>query len=578
MPELTVSKKTVAELLSGGDYVIPDYQRPYSWDEEKCGVLWDDIVEFSESKTNSYDGDDYFLGTIVICRENNGEIHVIDGQQRIISLMLLLRAFYAHLEEMPADPKVDGLKRQIEPCVWHVDRIEHTVKDPEAIRIHSKVATEKDNDVFHEIMSTGKYLGNRTASKYKRNFDKFREWCARYATDAPFQWHDLCVNIFTKCVLLPIECTDVDAGLTIFNTLNDRGLELSDSDVFKAKIYQNKKTDKEKQEFIVQWRKLEQNAEDAGVSITDLFRYYSHYLRGKAKNEKKEVALRKFYAQKQNRYEEFNNAHSTKLIDDLIILSELWINIHRYEPIEPIKAGDKESKEVTQYLHCLLRYPNEYWKYIVSVFYLKNRDSDQFGSICLQFLKKLVAFLYKKFIERPTVNAIKGPTYKACIGLCTHGSYEFSGTLYESSESFRQRISTVHNSRVAFGLMLLHAYLNPKQTEIIPANFQIEHIFPKKWQSANYNGWDREGADQYLNKFGNRIAIEKRLNTQAGNKYFGEKKTAYQRSTIANVQELSKYHKDDWIKGDIEARDKEFANTIYAFFHDQLNLEEPLAE
>ena len=79
MPELSVSKKTVYEILSsmqGKKFIIPEYQRPYSWDEEKCETLWNDLVNFYYSKIDS----EYFLGTIVTCKTDKG-LEVIDGHK-----------------------------------------------------------------------------------------------------------------------------------------------------------------------------------------------------------------------------------------------------------------------------------------------------------------------------------------------------------------------------------------------------------------------------------------------------------------------------------------------------------------
>ena len=118
MAELSVSKKSIKNFLSikEAKFIIPDYQREYSWDEEKCDILWEDITNFSKEKE-----EEYFLGTIVICG-NKEKIEVIDGQQRITSLFLLLRAFYKKLEEMKEDDNIKGLKLQIEPCIWKIDQ------------------------------------------------------------------------------------------------------------------------------------------------------------------------------------------------------------------------------------------------------------------------------------------------------------------------------------------------------------------------------------------------------------------------------------------------------------------------
>jgi len=119
MAELHVSKKSIGKLFSemqNKKFVIPDYQRPYKWDVEKCETLWNDIEHFfqTEGRTDA----DYFLGTIVSYVNGDKNPEIIDGQQRITSFLLLLRAFYRKLEGMAEDPQVTGLKNQLAPCVW----------------------------------------------------------------------------------------------------------------------------------------------------------------------------------------------------------------------------------------------------------------------------------------------------------------------------------------------------------------------------------------------------------------------------------------------------------------------------
>ena len=62
------------------------------------------------------------------------------------------------------------------------------------------------------------------------------------------------------------------------------------------------------------------------------------------------------------------------------------------------------------------------------------------------------------------------------------------------------------------------------------------------------------------------MIFEKKLNIQAGNGYFGVKKGKYALSSIASVVELSNYPENDWLKEDIEQREKEFKNTLIEYF------------
>jgi uncharacterized protein with ParB-like and HNH nuclease domain len=562
MPELNVSRKNISKLFSemqDKKYIIPDYQRPYKWDEEKCEILWNDITTFFLDKK---DNEEYFLGTIVTCKgeDHANTIEIIDGQQRITSLFLLLRAFYKKLEIMQEDENIIGLKSQIAPCLWNVDPISRKVKDKSKIHIESKVATENDNNVFHEILKTGN-VDEQIDDLYTTNYSFFYKKCEEYARDNPIYWQPLCVTILEKCIVLPIECENVDTALTIFSTLNDRGMPLSDADIFKAQIYRTKNTDEGKKEFTDNWKELTETVEDSKLSLDDLFRYYSHIIRAKNNDKSKEIGLRKFYA---------SNNHSKlkepELITDLIDLAEFWFSLNTGE--SKINDIEKISVESRKYLHCLQCYPNEYWKYITSVFFYKNKDNENFIDIFPPFLKKLTAFLYAKFVEKPTVNAIKNDIYQGYIDVYHDNQIKFAVSIKD--DQFKKLVVHSGSLKIAKGMILLHAYQNPKQQSLIPNNFEVEHIFPRVWQTANYNGWSKLEADEYLEKYGNKVAIEKKVNIHAGNGYFGRKKIKYQASKISEVIDLSNYSKNDWVKDDIIERENNFSSAIFNFINDNI--------
>ncbi|MEO7859467.1 MAG: DUF262 domain-containing protein [Nitrospirales bacterium] len=304
MAELNVTKKSISSLFSemqGSKFIIPAYQRPYKWDLEKCEILWQDLTGFFEERKSN---EEYYLGTVVTCRNDESgkvEIEVIDGQQRITSLLLLLRAFYTKLENSAiVDENITGLKNQIAPCIWDVDSISGRVSDTNLIHIESRVATESDNDVFHAILRTGQ-ANDKATDLYSKNYHYFFSKCEEYAKTNPIHWQKFCVTILKNCIILPIDCEKLDTALTIFSTLNDRGMPLSDSDIFKAQLYRTK-TPAEKSDFTAAWRELTETVDEAGVSLDDLFRNYSHVVRGRTGDKTKEIGLRKFYAGADNRY------------------------------------------------------------------------------------------------------------------------------------------------------------------------------------------------------------------------------------------------------------------------------------
>lgn len=563
MAELHVSKKSISKLLSemqNKKFIIPDFQRPYKWNEEKCETLWNDIENFT--LTDAKVGSDYFLGTIVSYVNDDRNQEIIDGQQRITSFFLLLRAFFKKLEMMVEDEDVVGLKNQLAPCIWDINPISQKVSDKTKIHIESKVATEEDNETFHKILETG--ISNDLArDNYSVNYRFFKKQCDEYAESNPMQWKQLCIIILQKCIILPIECDTPETALTIFSTLNDRGLPLADSDIFKAQIYRNLETEEKRKEFTNIWKELTRICKQTRISIDDIFRYYSHVLRARCNDKSKEVGLRKFYAE-----DKYTRLKDQNLMREIMTLANFWryINIG----LEPEEEIDYQiSNEARKYLHCLSCYPNEFWKYATSVFFIKNQSSKTFDADFCKMLKKLIAFLFAKFIDVPSVNAIKDDIYSSCISLYKQNTFQFRFTFNE--ELVNQQIDAHSSSRISRALLLLDAYLNKNQINLIPETFEIEHIFPKKWQNTNYNGWNVDDAELYLDRFGNKIVFEKRLNIQAGNGYFGVKKQKYSLSNIASVVDLSNYEKNDWIKDDINERETIFKSNLINFFKSQLN-------
>ena len=573
MPELSVSKKSIYDILSSMKdkmFIIPDYQRPYSWDEEKCETLWTDLVDFYENKIDN--NDEYFLGTIVTCKTSEG-LEIIDGQQRITSITLLLRVLYQQLENTTIKNKsVLGLMNKIAPCIWNTNEITGDVDDKNDIHIKSKVLTEDVKDIFHNIIINGVDLLSNREDLYTKNSKFFYNKSENFAKTNPTEWYNLIISILNRTIILPIESDNFDMGLTIFSTLNDRGMPLSDSDIFKAQMYKLLKTDKEKSEFIDKWKNLEDELKKCNMSINDIFRYYTHIIRAREGIVDKEIGLRKFYSD--NNYHIFKS--DSQLIDNLYILAKFWTKIYQmdYTTKDDIAAI---SKETFKYIHCLYLYPNEYWKYIVSVFYMSNKESDSFENNFYIFIRKLLSFLFLKFSEKPTVNYIKDPIFKACAKVWKKDDENIFTDKNDNNISFddeayiKSKINDLCTYKISKAVILLKTYLFEDQDDLIQDNkFDVEHIFPRKWQNTNFEGWERKDADKYLEMFGNKIILERKLNIEAGNGFFAKKKEKYAQSKYKEVLNLSKYPKRAWLKEDIEERNEEFVNTIYNFFKKSL--------
>jgi uncharacterized protein with ParB-like and HNH nuclease domain len=239
------------------DFLIPDYQRPYAWDEDQCQTLWDDIFSFAfpENNYQSFNQDDeYFLGSIVTFKNGDDKLEVIDGQQRLTTLMLLLRAFYVKFKNMQ-DSNSLRTKEMISKCIWKTN--EFGEADLNTLKINSEVATDNDKDEFLEILKTGE-VRNEQKSNYANNFRFFQKKIDNFLSEFPSYFPYFPARILGNCILLPIEAESQDSALRIFSTLNDRGLPLSDADIFKAQFYRYYGDKGKKEEFIVNWKELEE--------------------------------------------------------------------------------------------------------------------------------------------------------------------------------------------------------------------------------------------------------------------------------------------------------------------------------
>ena len=578
MAELQVSKKKISSLLSLADdsnvdklYVIPEYQRPYRWGLNECDTLWTDIKNFFIDKKKSADAPkEYFIGTIVTCKDegNKNEVNVIDGQQRMTSLLLLLRAFYSKLERMaedyPEDRNIKGLMKQIEPCIWKIDKMSLEVEDRTQLKIDSRVALDDDNEDFKYILSTGDKRDSKSA--YAKNYTYFYDECEKFAAENTMMWKELCLTILNDCIVFPIECEDLNSALTIFSTLNNRGLPLSDSDIFKAELYKKLKTKEEKSAFTDDWKGLEELVDDSGLSINDLFRFYMHVIRARDNVTDNEKGLRKFYAGDNYKYEEL---HKENFFEDIKDLAKFWVNTY-----DNVGEFDQENayytKEAIKYVHCLVNYPNDYWRCVVSVFYIKNRGTEGFKEHIEKFLRGLLSFMMVQFIIKPQVNAIKPPTYKFCIDIYHTGDTVFQNIMPVDFENLIEKSSRT-SSKVVKSCILLNSYLYDPESKLLTGKLEIEHILPKRWKQANYFGWTKDSAAEHLESIGNKIPFEKRLNIRAGNGYFGEKKRNYIGSHIKEVQDLATVHtSDDWLPEDIENRRDEVSSRLMTFFTQNL--------
>lgn len=565
MSKLNVDQRTIFDLFSDrrSDFLIPDYQRPYAWRSEKeCQTLWDDVFAFAFPE-NDYtkfdsDNDEYYLGPIVTFKNDSGKMEIIDGQQRLTTLMLLLRAFYEKFGKMQDENSINT-RDNLALCIWKTNEFRKPVMDK--LKIDSEVATDSDKDEFLEILKTG-IARTEMKSNYAQNYRFFQDKINTFLNEFPSFFAYFPNRLLNNCILLPIEADNQNTALRIFSTLNDRGMPLSDADIFKAQFYKYYSHIGEKDSFIKRWRTLEELCSENfhpiyGTPMDELFTRYMYYLRAKQgiKSSTTE-ALRRFY--ERDKYALLNNAQA---LSDLEILADFWNDVLNQNTA-------RFSDEVLRRLYVLNYAPNGMWAYIVTVYFLANKDQNNNldNSRFYTFLNKITAFIWAYAITNPGVNALRTPVYAEMVNIVEGRDISFSEWLFDSVtlRSMLNNYSFANNRAITKSMLTWWAFNDMEQPYLdLDTTIEIEHIYARKRQEILHELTNPRN----LEVLGNKSLLEKKINIRASDYRF-EDKTKYYKgelldrrqnrkagTKIVELIKLSDSHAD-FVEADIESRNE----------------------
>lgn len=245
---IDATAKTVHILLTNVRYTIDYYQREYKWETKHIIELLDDLeTKFAQDYNEDHDAsmvqnyEEYFLGSIIISKRKNAN-YIIDGQQRLTTLTLLL----IYLNNLQQDRKD---KRYFDDLIFS-----------------EKYGKKNFNIEVEERMDVMKALFNNQIDSFDPNvYDQsVKNIIARYQDIEENFLDDLKGDALPsfidwlreKVVLVEITAYSDEDAYTIFETMNDRGMELTQSDMLKGYLLSNIKGDEEKQEANNEWKKI----------------------------------------------------------------------------------------------------------------------------------------------------------------------------------------------------------------------------------------------------------------------------------------------------------------------------------
>lgn len=317
---LSAEQKNLRSLFINDDrYIVPSFQRPYRWTKKEVKQLFDDITQAFNSN------EDYFVGNIVIARgyDDKARPQIIDGQQRILTLWMYLKVLailtnVSRLEEMLSirDWEDEKVLSKIDSMVFEEDD-QSGIEDLLTWKQDDFKSKTKEISKLRQIQSNAVYIYKWLHEYFSRidNASQTAFW--RYFID--------------RVYLLPIVLDGKDMAeattraLTIFETINNRGLDLADADILKAKLYEMASSIKEGNDFISQWKDLGQKCVELNVSVNDVFRYYLRILRAKNDQTTSEPNLRNFFLN--NDFSPFKTKKWKTIMAELNLIESVLENI-----------------------------------------------------------------------------------------------------------------------------------------------------------------------------------------------------------------------------------------------------------
>lgn len=524
---------------------IPVYQRNYDWSEENCNRLLDDI------KTIIDTGEKHFLGTIVFMAPKGGgfalkEYTIIDGQQRLTTLMLLLKAL--------AD-----ISQDIDPsCAAEIsESYLHNQHCEEKFKVKLKPISS-DNEQFlwllrnnfNSLDQDGHIFKNYTLCK-----ERIWRWYKSRITLSSI------LEALTKLEIVEIVLIQgEDDPQIIFESINSTGLELSNADLIRNFLLMNSPEQEDLYENY--WLPIEKNLKQ-GADYNNLNLFFTQYIIYKTRSTANSKTLYRTFV----KFFKQNNYSNRSLLEELKYYSEIFkafvYDDYSYTPsIRHILKKLRFLKQTTSY-PFLLQVFNDYKQDIINekelldvlnflVSYLLRR---MICGVPSNSLRGLFTYLYGRVFKVPTN---KNKYYESINKfLFTITSKD---TVPSDSEFWRHlQIANIYTNPVLCKFLLIDIENGAGKENLTAEKLTIEHVMPQTLNKY-WNNIPADKHEEFLHTLGNLTITG--YNSELSNKSFEEKKKIMQGYSKAVVLNSDIVDKDVWNIANIEARSQRLAHIV----------------
>jgi uncharacterized protein with ParB-like and HNH nuclease domain len=261
---LNASATTAGALISNATFVVPPYQREYAWEEDEVSELWTDL-------RSAIADDSYFLGLVILTDEESRK-HVVDGQQRMLTITLLAAALYHEAVRAGRSALADRIQADF------LTAIDYTTDEK---RVRVALSDPRDNATFQEILASPGELHLRRdpgdellsgklirASSYLRR--RLRDDLAPNSFKRLGDWTAFLTNrVYFAVFIHP----NPSAAYRVFEVINTRGRELTTADLLKSYILSSTAPNQRSARYQA-WQDISRSLESSGTGT--LVQYIRH--------------------------------------------------------------------------------------------------------------------------------------------------------------------------------------------------------------------------------------------------------------------------------------------------------------
>jgi uncharacterized protein with ParB-like and HNH nuclease domain len=537
---------SIGEILSRHQFRVPKYQRSFAWPVDAVEELFSDIKTAIE-----YNKQSYFIGSIVVTKKEKNIVNLVDGQQRLATISILIAAMRDYFID------INDAKRSLKLANYLYE--ESFISDK---KIYHMTMNYEDNDFFINNIILPPDERAPKNSKRKLSISNLLlynayEIATKHVKELitkpdPIRvlgtWEEF-INYKLKVIFVKV--ADEANAFMIFETLNDRGLDLAISDLLKN--YLLSQAGDRIDEMLSVWQKMYttiESIEKKSLIVTFIRHYWSakhgitrekdlyRRIRNAIVGEQQAFNLANELEQKSYTYQAlFNSDHgkwnefgpdTDKYIQELI---EIGVEQNRPLLIAIFACFDNEMA-------------NKALRLIIAAA-VRTKVSRMLGSSLLE----------KGYSE--TARKIFDGEITSISGLIS-----YMNTFVPNDENFRNNFVTFKvskHSSARYYLSSLEQQLRDNETRSHDKTTKVnlEHILPKN-PMADWGKFTNDDRRDYLNRLGNMTLIAAESNSQLGDKPFSEKKKIYKISQLKITKALSDY--DDWTPESINKRQTKLAD------------------